>query len=624
MSQQTQHRRQPSFQDFHLPAWVVAISAISATGKSLALLSLAAVIFYIFDLSVLSQSPNALFPFAILGSFSLLCWGIFSFSAVRGLRGFGGRWRSVSAASQAGLSVGLACALAVVHPLIPVGIVATGVLTVVFYRVSKTPLIQGDRWDHSEAELAAVLIGRPDTLTTNASAHSLEEISKWLGLAVSIALVSWLAASEVVTISAVPAIFLLTSWAGFSIHSWLHIYLENAALVQTVSIVDTIALPPIADEDEPPLLEVRDLQITCTYRQRMLLEVQIFTLENDVVTGLTGSSGSGKSLMMKSLSDPFLLQHAQVSGQVSINGTSHWRHSAVRRSVDLVYVSSRPQLQPVSMAANITVSLASDAEALARKTLAKFHIFGREADEILACPSPDMLTETQIQIIALVRAFELRPRILLLDQPTMYLSQKHIAVLAQRIVLAKNEGTATVVISDDRSIQNLFDREVVLSDGSIAENGSYQEIQARRQKGWQRLELTLNSGAEDRLHNWLKTQFTRAGDEKNRRQVCLTSSALLGLTKTSGDVAHDQCRFEFQNAAGACKLVMMDAGKAISPTDLSQAKEHVLQYSTDPLDQPLVSLVRQTGTIDQQSDSLEDGFARKLMVSVPTYDPRAV
>ena len=84
--------------------------------------------------------------------------------------------------------------------------------------------------------------------------------------------------------------------------------------------------------------------------------------------------------------------------------------------------------------------------------------------------TPAELSGGQQQRVAIARAIVIRPKLLLADEPTGNLDHETaLAVFGLFIRVARDEGTAVLIVTHDREIAALCDRTVELKDGRIVE-----------------------------------------------------------------------------------------------------------------------------------------------------------
>ncbi|NWA08840.1 dipeptide ABC transporter ATP-binding protein [Pseudomonas gingeri] len=238
-------------------------------------------------------------------------------------------------------------------------------------------------------------------------------------------------------------------------------------------------------EIDTGVLEVRDLRVELAGQVDVLSGIS-FNLRAGEILGLVGESGSGKTTLATAL-----LAHARrgariVGGQVRVGGEAllSLEGEALRRARGSLigYVAQDP-----ATALNPALRIGS----LLRETLAVHSLRGGYAaqrqriDETLrdvGLPHdreflrrfPHQLSGGQQQRVMLALAFVLRPRLIVLDEPTTALdvsTQAHILATLRR--LCKSQGVAAVYVSHDLAvIKDLVDRVMVMYAGRIVETAT--------------------------------------------------------------------------------------------------------------------------------------------------------
>jgi polar amino acid transport system ATP-binding protein len=238
-------------------------------------------------------------------------------------------------------------------------------------------------------------------------------------------------------------------------------------------------------DTQTPVIEVKDLHKS--YGQLEVLKgVDLVAHKGDVVS-LIGSSGSGKSTMLRCIN---LLEDSQ-QGDIIFDGEPvHWtgeglnRHPSnkdqiirIRTNLTMVFQqfnlwAHMSILQNV-MEAPVTVLKEDPAvvEARARKLLDKVGI-GDKCENY-----PAQLSGGQQQRAAIARALAMEPQALLFDEPTSALDPE----LEQEVVkvikdLAKEGRTMIIVTHDMRLAADVSDHVIFLHQGRIEEQGTPDEV----------------------------------------------------------------------------------------------------------------------------------------------------
>jgi peptide/nickel transport system ATP-binding protein len=229
------------------------------------------------------------------------------------------------------------------------------------------------------------------------------------------------------------------------------------------------------------LLSLESLSVTIG--TRAVLRDLSFTVEPGEIVGLTGESGSGKSMTALAVTR-LLPRGATTSGSVRFEGRDLL--AAPERSLDdvrgrgigLVFQEPATALNPLlSIGAQVAETVlvhtgASRAEAAARAAAALERV-GLAAGRVPPDRYPHELSGGQRQRVALALATALTPRLLVADEPTTALDVTTQAqILALLAELARRDGLGVVLISHDLAVvASLADRIAILSDGRIVEQG---------------------------------------------------------------------------------------------------------------------------------------------------------
>ena len=196
---------------------------------------------------------------------------------------------------------------------------------------------------------------------------------------------------------------------------------------------------------------------------------------------IVGSSGSGKSTIAA------LLQrlYEPSSGAITISG--HRLHNAdvVALREQIAVVSQQPHLFDASIEDNIgyggtTIYPHEEIERAAKE--ANIHDF------IMSLPdgydtavgeNASLISGGQAQRISIARALVRPANLLILDECTSALDAENQREVMKTIQSVK-EGRTTVIVTHKLPIMQMADRIIVIADGGVAEEGSYNELMKRR------------------------------------------------------------------------------------------------------------------------------------------------
>ena len=225
------------------------------------------------------------------------------------------------------------------------------------------------------------------------------------------------------------------------------------------------------------MLEVRDVEVHYG-RIRALHGVSLRVHEGELVT-LLGSNGAGKTTMMRAISGLRPLTR----GSVWFDGRDITRVSAHRRVADgLIQVPEGRGVFPgMTVLENLDMGcygrrFASRAEHRERLdwVLQTFPRLAERRDQV-----GGTLSGGEQQMLAIGRALMARPKVLLLDEPSMGLAPMVISQIFGIIADINAQGT-TVLLVEQNAQQALSrsDRANILETGEITRSGPARELLA--------------------------------------------------------------------------------------------------------------------------------------------------
>ena len=213
-------------------------------------------------------------------------------------------------------------------------------------------------------------------------------------------------------------------------------------------------------------------------------------IEPGTTVGLCGGSGSGKSTivaLLQRLYDP-------QAGVVLLDGVDVRRYNVQWLRSVLGLVSQEPTLFACSIGDNIalgrTDGIATPAEVTAACVAANAHGFASrlpQGYDTLVGDRGSQLSGGQKQRVAIARAILRNPRVLLLDEATSALdtqSERLVQAALDRLVSSGGGGggasaRTSLIIAHRLSTIAAADRILVLSRGSLVEDGSHAQLMAR-------------------------------------------------------------------------------------------------------------------------------------------------
>ena len=230
-------------------------------------------------------------------------------------------------------------------------------------------------------------------------------------------------------------------------------------------------------DPRPVLLEVRDVVVHYG-RIKALHGVSLVVHEGELVT-LLGSNGAGKTTMMRAISG----LHPLTSGSVWFDGRDLTKVKAHRRVMDGLIQA--PEGRGVFPGMTVTENL--EMGCYGRKFPSKaehkerldwvMETFPRLAER--RSQVGGTLSGGEQQMLAIGRALMARPKVLLLDEPSMGLAPMVISQIFKIIAEINSQGT-TVLLVEQNAQQALSrsDRAYILETGEVTRTGDARELLA--------------------------------------------------------------------------------------------------------------------------------------------------
>ncbi|CCH47370.1 ABC transporter ATP-binding protein [Pseudodesulfovibrio piezophilus] len=200
------------------------------------------------------------------------------------------------------------------------------------------------------------------------------------------------------------------------------------------------------------------------YSGRTVLNIESLAIESGSIIGLAGPNGSGKSTLLRLLA--FLDSPNQ--GTLSFMGSpTSTKPGAVHRQVTLLV--QEPYLLKRTVHANIAYGLKvrgkSDISTKVHNALIEVGL----APDLFMARQWYELSGGEAQRVALAARLVLKPKVLLMDEPTASLDTQSAERIRKAALQARaNNGTSLVIASHDlKWLEEVSDKTIHLADGYI-------------------------------------------------------------------------------------------------------------------------------------------------------------
>ena len=238
------------------------------------------------------------------------------------------------------------------------------------------------------------------------------------------------------------------------------------------------------------LIDVKDLYLRFTGDRTIhALNGISFKLEEGEILGLLGESGSGKSVLLRTLMRLLPARKTQITGSVAIAGSDilKMKKDELRKLrggvVSMIFQEPGLAFDPVyTIGDQIAETVmhhqgASKKDALAR-ALEVLDIVRIPAAAQRLVAFPHELSGGMRQRAMIAMALACRPKILLADEPTTALDTTvQIQILLLLRELQKDLGMSIILVTHDTGVTaEICDRVLVMYGGQIVESGGIDEI----------------------------------------------------------------------------------------------------------------------------------------------------
>lgn len=211
-----------------------------------------------------------------------------------------------------------------------------------------------------------------------------------------------------------------------------------------------------------------------------LRDVNLDVAEGEMLV-LMGPSGCGKSTLLKVLAGlmPWVVP-GEVRGEARVAGVDVLKagYKALAGRVGMVY--QNPEVQVITRSVFEELAMAPENLGLPKEEVKSRVMSVAQALglEDYLWKDPQTLSGGEKQLIAIASVLTMRPRVLLLDEPTSMLDHAGTRMVLDLVARLKEEQGLTIIAAEHRVewAVDIADRVAVMSDGSIVLNGTPEEV----------------------------------------------------------------------------------------------------------------------------------------------------
>jgi branched-chain amino acid transport system ATP-binding protein len=221
-----------------------------------------------------------------------------------------------------------------------------------------------------------------------------------------------------------------------------------------------------------PLLELKS--VTVGYGSHAVLHEVDLTLDRGEIITLLGANGAGKSTLAKTVSGLLPLQ----AGSILLEGepiASLPPAERLRRGIAHV-PEGRQIFAGMTVAENLALGAytVSEADRAARlqEVLARFPVLRERMNDLAG-----NFSGGQQQILAIARGLMSKPKILVLDEPSLGIAPLLVAEIFRLVVALREQGITILLVEQNaRAALSIADRGYVFEQGRIALAGAAKDL----------------------------------------------------------------------------------------------------------------------------------------------------
>jgi branched-chain amino acid transport system ATP-binding protein len=235
--------------------------------------------------------------------------------------------------------------------------------------------------------------------------------------------------------------------------------------------------PPFQKSMSSPLLKVTSIETLYFDRIYALFGVSLDVQEGGIFTVL-GPNGAGKTTLLRTIAG--LLRDQPKKGEIHFDGRriDGWQPEAIAR-LGVVYVpEDRGLFKELTVAENLELGLWGRRDDGVRRDLdfvhGMFPILKERAGQ-----EAETLSGGEQQMLALGRAMLRRPRLLMLDEPSLGLAPRIARTVYEALATISTTGTTILLVEQNaRLALRVAQRGAILESGRVVLEGTAEELQS--------------------------------------------------------------------------------------------------------------------------------------------------
>ncbi|MDG6923359.1 MAG: ATP-binding cassette domain-containing protein, partial [Nitrososphaerota archaeon] len=228
-------------------------------------------------------------------------------------------------------------------------------------------------------------------------------------------------------------------------------------------------------------IQVKDLSFRYFGSQKLVLNRVNFNVKNNEIVVIAGHSGSGKSTLLRAINGLIPHQHGgDYSGEVLVDGMKVSESSMSQLATRVGYIFQNPENQIFMFSVERDIAFGLENLGVPPNEIRERVDWALDLLQIrhLALRAPHELSDGQKQRVAIAGVIAMRPKVLILDEPTSLLDPFTARSLVNLVRELRTSLGITVLIVEHRLdlVAKICDRIIVMDEGSLAVSGTPREV----------------------------------------------------------------------------------------------------------------------------------------------------
>jgi len=231
----------------------------------------------------------------------------------------------------------------------------------------------------------------------------------------------------------------------------------------------------VTEAAAPPILAVSSIETLYYDRIYALSGVSLELREREIFAVL-GPNGAGKTTLLKTIAG--LLRDQPKKGTIRLDGQRIERQQPEEvADAGVVFVAEdRGLFRELTVAENLELGMWGKPRKQAREDLERVHVLFPRLRERMQ-QQADTLSGGEQQMLAIGRSLLRRPRLLLLDEPSLGLTPEMSKIVFDALVQISESGTTILLVEQNaRLALRIAHRAAILETGRIVLTGTPREL----------------------------------------------------------------------------------------------------------------------------------------------------